>query len=64
MINMNGTTLYYRITSAGGKSRVACARVWDSERFLEAQRVAGARAEKPEDRFTVSPASAAEFKAQ
>jgi len=64
MIDMNGHTLYYRITQAGGKSRVACARVWDSDRFLEAQRVAGARADKPEDRFTVAPASKEEFKAQ
>ncbi len=64
MIDMNGHTIYYRITYENGKTRVASARVWDSELFLEAQRKDGDKADKLEDRFTVSPASAAEFKAQ
>lgn len=58
---MIGRDLYYRITPANGKpSRVARARVWDAETFLEAQTKAGREAD-PRDRFAISPATEAEF---
>jgi len=52
-----GYDLYYGITNAKGETRVAYARVWDGQRFMEAQRAAGAKAEKKEDRFTITSAS-------
>lgn len=53
--------LYYRINRTAGKSRVAYARVWDADRFLEAQRHAGAKPEKYDDKFTITPATEADY---
>lgn len=61
---MVGRDLYYRVTHANGKSHVEHTRVWDADRFLESQRAAGANAKKEEDRFTISPATEADYKAQ
>lgn len=52
-----GYDLYYGITNAKGETRITYARVWDGQRFMEAQRAAGAKAEKKEDRFTITSAS-------
>lgn len=51
-----GYDLYYGITNARGETRIAYARVWDGQRFMEAQRAAGAKADK-EDRFTITSAT-------
>lgn len=56
-----GYDLYYGITNARGETRVAHARVWDGRRFMEAQRAAGAKAEKPEDRFTITSATREDY---
>lgn len=56
-----GYDLYYGITNAKGKTRVAYARVWDGQRFIEAQRAAGAKAEKKEDRFTITSATREDY---
>lgn len=59
-----GHDIYYRINPTIGKSRVAYARVWDGDIFLEAQRHAGAKSKKKEDRFTISPATKDEYIAE
>ena len=59
-----GRDIYYRVTDYQGRSRVHCARVWDADRFLQAQRENGNGSFKPEDRFTISPATEADYKAQ
>lgn len=56
-----GYDLYYGITNAKGETRVAYARVWDGNRFIDAQRAAGAKAEKQEDRFTITTASREDY---
>ena len=59
-----GYDIYYGITNAKGETRIAYARVWDGERFLDAQRKAGASAANKEDRFTISSASHADYMRQ
>lgn len=54
--------LYYGITNASGVTRIAHARVWDGTLFLAAQREAGARAKDPADRFTISTATADDYR--
>lgn len=56
-----GYDLYYGVTNAKGETHIECARVWDGLRFLEAQRAAGAKAEKKEDRYTISSATREDY---
>lgn len=57
-----GYDIYYGITNAKGETRIAHARVWDGQLFLEAQRAAGTKAEKKEDRFTISTATEEDYR--
>lgn len=56
--------LYFRVTGAEGKTHVEHARVWDADRFMAAQRERGIKQDKPEDRYIVTIATEAEYKAQ
>ena len=56
-----GYDLYYGITNAKGETRVEYARVWDGRLFIDAQRAAGAKAEKKEDRFTITSATREDY---
>ncbi len=53
--------LYVRITAHDGKSHVRCHRVWDADLFLASLKNQGSSAKEPEDRFTVSPATAEDY---
>lgn len=56
-----GHDLFYSVTHANGKSTVEHARVWDGQRFMDAQRMHGAKPEKKEERYTVAIATKAEY---
>lgn len=56
-----GYDLYFGVTTSNGRTRIEHARVWDGQKFLEAQREAGAKASNPEDRFTISSATRADY---
>lgn len=58
-----GRDLYYATTDKKGTTQHRV-RVWDAARFMEARRVEGAKAEKDEDKFTVSMSSEEDFKAK
>ena len=62
--SMVGRDLYFSVNHSTGESHVQHARVWDAERFLAAQREAGMKPKDPKDRYTITPATEAEYKAQ
>ncbi len=61
---MVGRDLYYGTTNHQGKTTVHYARVWNGELFLASQRDAGQKAKDAADRFTVTPATEADYKKQ
>ena len=60
---MVGRDCYYRVTDAKGRGSIRCTRVW-SDTFLVNLSEEGAKAEKPEDRFTVKSATEEEYRAE
>ena len=58
-----GRNCYYRITYATGRGSIQCARVWNDQ-FLAKLSEEGANTKDEKDRFTVSAATEAEYRAE
>lgn len=59
-----GRDLYFRRVYGGKRGPVLMVRVWDAERFMDAERDRGTNEKNPADRYGVVPATRDEYLAE
>jgi hypothetical protein len=64
MTTISPRDIYIKVKHPNGSSHVSAHRVWDGSRFIAAMHNEGQKAEKPEDRFSVSEATKSDYQLQ